>query len=138
MKSLRTEFLQHSIDYLRLLSYKAQKAKNNKTIDDEFSILEFYHDGVEAIIKKYDEQIHLLNLERVNSEVHQKIIEKELEKLMGDLFKVSQKNEPKRNPSSRELELIEKKHQTGIPMNQILEHFNLTDNQILKILQNGR
>lgn len=135
LRSLRNEFIKHSTDYLKLLSQKAQRAKGNKTLEEEFGILEFFFDGVEAIICQYDKQIHLLKLQKVQARFEAKFIATEYENMAKDIDQIL--NIDRKKPTQKQLDGIRDKYSKGdIKVLDIYKHFEITDEQ-LKYIING-
>lgn len=78
IKSLFAQFQQHSQDFLRLLGEKARYAKHNRTAEDELGVMEFFWDGCEEIMKKYEAALMEEQMGAAYARCFQKILESEL------------------------------------------------------------
>jgi len=90
-RNLYVEFQQHSQDYLLLLGEKSRAASKNKSVAEELSTMELYHDGVDAIFRQYEHDLHLTRLRAATDHMIVAMLEDELRKAYNELFRMAGK-----------------------------------------------
>lgn len=129
MESLRKEFYIHSQDFLKLLGEKSRRSETNKTIAEELATLDFFYDGIDVLMQKYEDQISVLKLQVINQQVIHKIIEEiHMKEFKKSLFV------KKEIPNNRQMEQIKNKYKKGVKLKEITSHFYLSKSQIIDLV----
>jgi hypothetical protein len=90
-RQLFVEFQQHSQDFLLLLGEKSRQAGKSKTAAEELSVMEFFWDGVDAIFKEYEKQLHIARIRGATDHMLLGMVEQELRNVYNALFQMSAK-----------------------------------------------
>lgn len=90
-RNLYVEFQQHSQDYLLLLGEKTRQANKSKFIAEELATMELFWDGVDAIFRQYEQQLHILRLQAAGENLRLAVMEKEMKEVYNEFFQLSAK-----------------------------------------------
>jgi hypothetical protein len=142
------------------MAEKEKRGEINKTIEKEADVLKVFYASVDGMFKEYEESLTAQRHELMRERMTSKLLEKELAKLMMSSMSMDHKEVIENIQSSnfsienmnldlpvkfRERETldddkfqkIKQKFKTGTKLQTILNHYILTENQLIELIDNA-
>jgi hypothetical protein len=91
VKSNIVEFHQFSQDFLRLLGEKTRQAERNRSAQEELTVMEWFYSNIEALIRKYELELHEAKLIAVNSQIKARMYHCDMKDMLNEMYKVRHK-----------------------------------------------
>lgn len=136
-----SQFLAISRDILLLISEKRKRGEVNKAIGEEASTLYWYFNECETLFKSYQDDLHCMALEIAQLKMTNKMQERAVEhSIMDDIKRMNLEKGmeslfQKKPPTPKQwIDIIAKRKKENTPLEIILKHFELKEEQIKELL----